>query len=641
MNHSLIAAALVAASTPVFAEIDPIVIIGDRYETQLNELPQAVQVIDRQQLEESGARNVGDMLRLLPQISVTDSVGAGNLPVIRMRAYGPSNVLVLVDGSPISTSTLAGPALNSVPISQIERIEVMEGSAGVLFGSAAVSGVLNIVTSQLDETSLTAKAGSFGYGQIEVATSESIKYGTLALAIAETTSDGYRDHTDYDESKLTARFSREHNDLNHSVQLFALKTESKYLSGNSLEALEANPRSGRTENLNNRDALRLAYQLEARTASHIKSVNAQAYTSKQDGRISGNLFTQSTNELSISPVIRWADTGWLAGIDLKDTTLDYASPTATYGTTKRESDQTVASIFSRRNHQLSDDLRLVYGGRLSHLDETIYREKRTGPIGSAIEMKSPTRSSTQEAFELAVFYDLTPSQSVFGRIDQHFRFPNVGEQNGFSGFPQLLKDQTGQSYELGYRFNSSGLTLNANLYFNQLENEIAFQSVSGSRYGNFNLEKTERVGGSVKIELPVSETTALALNIALVDAEITGGAHQGKKVPLVAEESITFDLTKAWTNDVTTKLTSAYISERALGSDYDNLGEPMMSELRHDFSIAKRFVKSDVALTVTNLLDDKLYGYGVYAEAFGGTPAGAYYTPSLPRSIQISFKTRF
>ncbi|MGB0957988.1 MAG: hypothetical protein ACPGUF_05895, partial [Litorivicinus sp.] len=55
MNKSMIAAALVVASAPVCAEIDPIVIIGDRYESPVESLPQAIHVISKQDIADRGA----------------------------------------------------------------------------------------------------------------------------------------------------------------------------------------------------------------------------------------------------------------------------------------------------------------------------------------------------------------------------------------------------------------------------------------------------------------------------------------------------------------------------------------------------------------------------------------------------------
>ena len=63
-----------------------------------------------------------------------------------MGATAPNNVLVLVDGQRLNENDLTGADLSTIPMSQIERIEILRGGGAVRYGNGAVAGVVNIIT---------------------------------------------------------------------------------------------------------------------------------------------------------------------------------------------------------------------------------------------------------------------------------------------------------------------------------------------------------------------------------------------------------------------------------------------------------------------------------------------------------------
>ncbi len=97
--------------------------------TNLN-LPAAssVAVIDRAIIEDSGALSLLDLLRSQAGLQIRDTMGDGNRAAISLRGFGEnagSNTLVLVDGRRLNQPSQATPDLNSVPLANIERIEIM------------------------------------------------------------------------------------------------------------------------------------------------------------------------------------------------------------------------------------------------------------------------------------------------------------------------------------------------------------------------------------------------------------------------------------------------------------------------------------------------------------------------------------
>ena len=127
-----------------------------------------VSVIDRESIEQSGAVSVPDLLS-----SEGQRAGARERRVMRitgqiaMRGFGDNahlRTLVLVDGHRLSRPDMGGIGWQSIPVSNIDRIEVIRGGQNVLYGDRAVGGVIKITTKSGADagTRLGGSVGSFG-----------------------------------------------------------------------------------------------------------------------------------------------------------------------------------------------------------------------------------------------------------------------------------------------------------------------------------------------------------------------------------------------------------------------------------------------------------------------------------------------
>lgn len=162
-----------------FSEL-PTVLTVSRLAQPLNETPGAVTVIDRETIRRSGARELADVLRLVPGYLVGGFNGAN--PGVAYHApideQGARN-LVLIDGRSVYSTYYQGDThrgMMGVLLEDIERIEVLRGSNSAAYGANAMFGVINVITrSAVDtrgtELSLTGGAGGikdnyarFGWG---------------------------------------------------------------------------------------------------------------------------------------------------------------------------------------------------------------------------------------------------------------------------------------------------------------------------------------------------------------------------------------------------------------------------------------------------------------------------------------------
>jgi iron complex outermembrane receptor protein len=202
--------ALADSQSPTMLE--PVVVSAARTETPASGTTAGLTVIEREEIEQSGASTLADLLRARAGIHVADLYGDGINATLDMRGFGAtagSNTLVLVDGRRLNNnSDIAPPALAGIDLDQIERIEIVRGSAGVLFGNQAVGGVVNVITRRPTETraSVQVEGGSYDAKRYAARASLAVPLGPgIELWGSRRSSDNYRDNNDSELENLGVR----------------------------------------------------------------------------------------------------------------------------------------------------------------------------------------------------------------------------------------------------------------------------------------------------------------------------------------------------------------------------------------------------------------------------------------------------
>ena len=111
----------------------------------LEDVPVSVTVIDQKELKAAGVKILADALRLGPGITVQSNGGRSATQQAFIRGSTSTQILVLLDGAPVA-SPQGALNLADVPVSMVERIEVVRGPGSALYGADAVGGVINIIT---------------------------------------------------------------------------------------------------------------------------------------------------------------------------------------------------------------------------------------------------------------------------------------------------------------------------------------------------------------------------------------------------------------------------------------------------------------------------------------------------------------
>ncbi len=138
-------------------------------------------VVTRQDIDRWQSTSVNDVLRRLPGVDITQNGGSGQLSSIFIRGTNASHVLVLIDGVRLNLAGVSGSAdLSQFPIALVQRVEYIRGPRSAVYGSDAIGGVVNIITTR-DEpgTEISAGWGSNSYQNYDVSTQQQLGLPTL------------------------------------------------------------------------------------------------------------------------------------------------------------------------------------------------------------------------------------------------------------------------------------------------------------------------------------------------------------------------------------------------------------------------------------------------------------------------------
>lgn len=148
-------------------QLGEIVVTATKTPHLQQDVPVQTVVITGQQIEESSAQTVSDLLRLVPGLFVRaeDTPGiSGWRTKVRGLDFNSGYGLVLIDGQRVKGGGMGeyGYGLNQIPLEMIERIEIVKGPSSVLYGSDALAGVINIITKHTPERTLYGLEAAYG-----------------------------------------------------------------------------------------------------------------------------------------------------------------------------------------------------------------------------------------------------------------------------------------------------------------------------------------------------------------------------------------------------------------------------------------------------------------------------------------------
>ncbi len=605
-----LSAAIIAIAAPavVAAEkkLETVYVSATRSETAPLPVAAQIKVITEEEIRQSGAKLLTEVLRTQAGIQLSDMDGSGMRNVtVSMRGFNAdsaaSNVLVLVDGRKLNNPSQAAPALNAIAVRDIERIEIVQGSAGVLYGDQAVGGVINVITRRAaaGETigSVVAGGGSDNLEDYGINLSQGFANGlSYSLSGQKRNADNYRDNNQsaYESVLLNLRYDHERGFV--------------FAEGQQIKDDLRTPGS-----ISNTDAL--IDRRQTGTPNDYSNLDTDTWRIGGGVGITANwslLAEYSDRNEESDYVLYWSPTQ--ASMRVKSLTPrvvgEYALANgplvATLGYDQIESDyesnngySPVASTQDQRSYYAQ----LVYPV-LPKLTATL--GVRQSEVEDKNQLKTEQQKDDLTASEFGLSYQVSNEWRVFGRYAESFRFANPDDNNLVPAGVVFLKPQTGESFELGTQWQGEKSQVSYALYHMTLNDEIVLDPVV---YANINLPDSERQGFTLDADTRLSEEFALRINYTYTDAEVIDGVFDGKKVPFIAENTAAATVLFTPVSALTFSLEGIYTGSRYLADDESNSSRKLAPLTVFNLAAVYSYRHIEVSGRINNITNELYAGY--------------------------------
>ncbi len=652
----------IAAEPPVTVG-EPVIVTATRFVDRYLDKPVNVTVITAEDIRNSTARTVPDLLSEQAGIASHDLFGNNAASTaVDLRGFGSTgaqNTLILLDGRRLADNDLSGVQWSAIPLAAIERIEIVRGSGAVQYGDGATTGVINIITKSPSRIgNLAVLQGSAGsYDTLEGQLYANYFTGNVGfnLIAANFRSNGYRDNNYNRQSNVQAevRLLTEGGDAsfkigndNQGIRLPGARTVQPSAGINQLET----DRRGTSTPLDYAQRVGNRVTLDWRQATGIGEFDlGLGYRDKEQTSYfdQGGFSDYRVADLgvwSVSPRMRFAQSlaglpnTLVAGLDwyrwdyrlrVSNSQANISQPFNTVDATQENS-----ALYLYNTTQLTPRLTLVAGARGERYKISASDFYDPTAPGGAFGSGAPAgdQEESQYAYELALRYQFAAEWAAFGRVGRSYRFANVDEIYEFSGPPQFSREfqfllpQTAQSYEVSLERRTARGALRATFFNIDVTDEIHLDVYSAG-IGNTNLPPSRRRGLEIEAQQELGRSLRLTGSYTYTEAKFLEGVLPGgpftaqnvviagKTVPLVSRNKL--NAGASWTFAPRTQLNAlvTYVSSQFMDNDEGNtFGVKIPAYTVADLKLVWQEGGWRVSAAVNNLLNVQYYNYAVRSQ---------------------------
>lgn len=625
---SLVLAALVAhAEETVTGEIrlDGEMISTSGFESTVGEQVKNVTVITKEDIAKEGYKTLEDVLRNAPGVTFVNS---GSGPSIDIRGQGDkavSKVKVLVDGvamNVLDTSHGTTP-INTVAVSNIERIEIIPGGGAVLYGSGTVGGVVNIITKKPTETGgvINAQYGSFEDKNAGINAGFKISdklYFSLDYTGRDTNS--YRDK---DELKSDYWAGSLRYDITDSQSL-TFRTSRYTEDGTSTSGLTKkqldDDRRQAGSTVTDYDLTKTEFVLDYRIqALKNLTIDATAYYQKTDEESNTDygafqqygLFKDEKTGFNLKGRYDYSRGELIVGYNFLENEM--VRDSKGFVSAYNDLTKTTNSVYILEKYNILDNLQVIAGFREEWAGYDIDRTSGSTKIND-------TRSESNSAWELALNYLYRDTGNTYVRYEHGFVSPSptqLTNKNVLGYYLNDLQSETYDTFEIGMKDVVLGSYVSLTAFYTKTNDEI-FQNVSSGGHAGMtwefeNLDKTERKGAEAFSEQYFGPLTVNE-SVAYINTEVTEGNKKGQQIPYVPNVKATLGLSYEIIKNLDANVNFSYY--RNAKDSYGNAIEPYSTtDLALKYSFENGF---GIIAGVNNIFGEK---YNVYQNGNSYIPA--------------------
>ncbi|RXJ89658.1 TonB-dependent siderophore receptor [Arcobacter sp. CECT 8983] len=505
-------------------KLDEITVTANKVEENIKDVPQSITIIDEESIEMQGIKSVSDVIKIIPNMYMNpeNHGGAINFRGLNTSMFTNSNPIVIyVDGVPTSSRNAF-----EISMENIEKIEVLRGPQGTLYGKDAIGGVINIITKSPSNEingSIGFEYGSNNYNIETFNLNTPILKDKLFLNLnSQLSSDDGWITNSYDNNDKAAkeRSYKFGSSLyfkvtdNFSTKLVVKKEKTKNYWGNysvlqnvvsldqfSKKSVENSNFDMPTIEKNEIDtqSLNLKYETDNYLFEAITSHKNTDFKSTYDidftanTTLDGSFMTRNTNTETYSNEIRVSNKGenikWIGGLyydsdkieeDPYSQTLYMSGVKAAYANAISTSNNDTSAIFSQMIIPLNNNIDFTLGGRYQRIKKDIDMKVNNGT--SSFDFNA---DKTWDVFipKGALSYKINDNFTTYFSISKGYM------AGGFNSFASSSNEKNNRfepqesiNYEIGVKSIFDDLILNASIFRMNINDIHIYKQVLGNYY---------------------------------------------------------------------------------------------------------------------------------------------------------------
>ncbi|CAK8714978.1 MAG: TonB-dependent siderophore receptor [Candidatus Electronema aureum] len=616
--------------------MNEIVVTATKTEREVKEIPTNVAVLTEKDIEQIQPTDTMDLLRHVPGLVLNGMGSSKASHYAGVRGMQPSSrgMLLLMDGIEMNDPSNYL-SVSTIPLDAIERIEVIKTPASVLYGPAAVGGVINIITKKPSkplEARVAAGYGSFERKEVSANIAGLRESGlTYGLNYQMLDSDGYRDNSWRTQHAFTPRLGYLGEQVDFDLVANVVDAEYAFPGGLPLSTWEQDPtkslqpdREG--DSVKSTVGATMNWSLNESNILKLKtSYRDNDWETEDYGMFfKGDNYKVWTGEAAYQhlAVINGMRNSLLLGTEYRDLNnepsmyMDDQHGSMLLSQAKIQ--EQITGFFVQDELSPTDKLLLNLGVRYDQID--------TDFTNKLMSLASFDSSHDKWSPRFGLTYTVAPELAFFGNYSQGIRSVNLA-RSAFQ-LKSNIVPETEESIEVGLRGVLGGVMEYTVAGF-QVNTEDKIIQKERYLYENAGEAESKGIEASLTRSLPCgfyasadytyinAEFTEFSTSSTTPDAAIS---YNGKRVPLVPENI--FGLTVGRKDPLYGHLSASlrYVDEKFIdNANTLSLGDYTVVDVKYTVGLQALFPTAqgwDFTLAVNNLFDET---YAEYGEANGGS----------------------
>ena len=496
--------------------LEDVIVTANKIEQKQNTTGKVVSIITAADIKANAGRTLSEILNEQTGLYLPGVLSnAGTVPSIYMRGASSGRTLVLIDGVPAGDPSMISNEfdLNLVPLSQVERVEILKGAQSTMYGSDAIGGVINIITKNKGVPSWAGSysTGSYGTQKLDIQHAHSFNKLSFVVGLENQSAKGFSAATDLKNTGLFDKdgyqnkswFVNVNYAFNKNWNLKAYTRQTSYSADVDYGAFKddrdeyfknATKMSGVTLKYKKENtSFQLLYQYSTQDRNYLNDSADKKYITYEKNQYWGKShFADAFYATNMAKNIQW-----IVGSDFR------------YGSYKQ--DYFSISAWGPYSDNFKDTFQYqnaIYTSLLMHSNDNKWLVELGG------RYNNHSRYGANQTFTASPSYKINAQNRLIASISTGYKVPSLYELS----YNENLAPEKSFNTEFGWEYTSKQLFARAVYYNRTINNGIDYNYIDYNYY-NFIAQKVN--GLELELKWKLNDKNNFAANYTLMNGQET------------------------------------------------------------------------------------------------------------------------